>query len=102
MTQLTPDRLIYPIVGQSIPIVYDAYNRWSALAQQAFATAQTLAGQIAQVPISPVAFNAHFDPQLALAPFPTLPKPVAPAHLTYHPPTEPPAPSCPATRNRIS
>lgn len=92
MTQLTPDRLIYPIVGQSIPIVYDAYNRWSALAQQAFATAQTLAGQIAQVPISPVAFNAHFDPQLALAPFPTLPKPVAPADLTYHPPTEPPAP----------
>src|SRR5574337_972101 len=92
MTQLTPDRLIYPIVGQSIPIVYDAYNKWSGVAQQAFATAQQLATQIAQVPISPIAFNAHFDPQQALAPFPTLPKPVAPVDLTYHAPTEPGAP----------
>src|SRR5574340_909073 len=39
-----------------------------------------------------IAFNAHFDPQQALAPFPTLPKPVAPVDLTYHAPTEPGAP----------
>lgn len=92
MTQLTPDRLIYPIVGQSIPIVYDAYDRWSSIAMQAFQTAQQLATQIAQVPMQPVAFNAHFDPQLALAPFPTLPRPDAPGDLTYHPPALPPEP----------
>ncbi|MEO7198913.1 MAG: hypothetical protein ABIY56_01710, partial [Dokdonella sp.] len=69
-----------------------AYDKWSGLAIDAFNKAQTLASQIANFPIQPVQFNAHFDPQLALAPFPTLPKPVAPADLTYHPPVLPGAP----------
>jgi hypothetical protein len=92
MTQLTPDRLIYPIVGQSIPIVYDAYDKWSGIAQQAFATAQTLAAQIGNFPMRQVAYNAHFDTMDPLAPFPTLPKPIAPADLSYHPPALPTAP----------
>jgi hypothetical protein len=92
MSQLTPDRLIYPIVGQSIPIVNDAYDRWSGIAQTAFAKAQQLATQIANIPISPVAFNAHFDPQIALTAFPTLPKPTVPPGLDFNAPTLPPAP----------
>lgn len=92
MTQLTPDRLIYPIVGQSIPIVYDAYDKWSGIALQAFALAQQQATQIANIPLDPVAFNARFDPQIALAPFPTMAKPEAPGDLSFHAPTLPGAP----------
>jgi hypothetical protein len=90
--QLTPDRLIYPIVGQSIPIVYDAYDKWSAIAQSAFAKAQQLATQIADIPLSPVAFNAHFDPQIALTPFPTLAKPTPVGDLSLTLPPLPPEP----------
>lgn len=84
--------LVYPAAVGSGPIVYDAYDKWSGIAQQAFATAQQLASQIANFPIQPVAFNASFDPQIALSPFPTLPKPVVPGDLTYHAPALPPAP----------
>lgn len=92
MSQLTPDRLIYPIVGQSIPIVYDAYDKWSAVAMKAFAAAQQLAGELANIPISPVAFNATFAPQLALTGFPVMPKPVTPPNLALNVPSLPPAP----------
>ena len=92
MAQLTPDRLIYPIVGQSIPIVYDAYDKWSGIALDTFAKAQQLATEIANIPISPVAFNAHYDPQDALAPFPTMGKPTPPGDLTLTLPPLPPAP----------
>lgn len=89
---MTQPALLYPAAVGSGPIVYDAYDKWSGIAQQAFKTAQDLAGQLANIPIKPVAFNASFDPQLALAPFPTMPKPAAPADLTYHAPALPPKP----------
>lgn len=89
---LQPDLLMYPVVGQSIPIVYDAYDKWSTIAMQAFATAQQLASQLTNVPMSTVAFNAHFNPQLALSPFPTLPKPVTPTNLDFNAPNLPASP----------
>lgn len=84
--------LLYPAAVGSGPIVYDAYERWSGIAQRAFATAQQLAGQLTNLPLSPVEFNAHFDPQLALTPFPYIPKPQAPGDLSFHAPTLPGAP----------
>jgi hypothetical protein len=84
--------IIIPIASGSGPIVYDAYDKWSGIALKAFKTAQDLANQLTNLPIKPVAFNASFAPQLALAPFPTTPKPLVPADLTYHAPTLPPAP----------
>lgn len=89
---MTQPILMYPAAVGAGPIVYDAYDKWSAIAQQAFATAQQLAGQIANLPISAVAFNAHFDPQIALAPFPNLPKPTVPGGLGINLPALPPAP----------
>ncbi len=85
--------LLYPAATGSGPIVYDAYGKWSTIAQQAFATAEKLAQQVANLPILPVNFNAHFDPQIALSSFPTLSAPTPPAGLTYTPPPLPAAPS---------
>lgn len=84
--------LLYPAAIGSGPIVYDAYDKWSTIAQQAFATAQQLASQLTNMPLSPVAFNAHFDPQIALTPFPTMAKPSVPAGLEFNPPALPPTP----------
>jgi hypothetical protein len=84
--------LLYPAALGAGPIVYDAYDKWSGIAQSAFATAQQLVTQIANLPLSPVAFNAHFDPQIALTPFPTMAKPVVPDGLAFNPPALPPAP----------
>lgn len=84
----TPE-LLYPAALGSEPIVYAAYDKWSSVAQQAFATAQQLAAQIANIPISPVNFNASFDPQLALAPFPTLAPPSVPDGLSLNEPSDP-------------
>ncbi len=85
--------LLIPAATGSEPIVYEAYNTWSSIAQDAYAQAQRLAGDIANVTISPVAFNAHFDPQLALA---NITVPVAPdvplAALAFNAPTLPVAP----------
>ncbi|MGC1549370.1 MAG: hypothetical protein WA777_12645 [Rhodanobacter sp.] len=91
MSSQQPD-LMYPASAGSIPIVYAAYDKWSTIAQQAFAQAQLLAQEIANIQMSPVAFNANFDPQIALAPFPTLTKPTVPDDLTFNPPTLPNAP----------
>lgn len=91
-SELQPNELIYPIVGQSIPIVYSAYDYWKTVAQQAFNEAEKLAAQIANIPMTPVAFNANFDPQLALTPFPTMPAPVVPPNLSYTPPALPSTP----------
>jgi hypothetical protein len=84
--------LLYPAAIGSGPIVYDAYDKWSALAQQAFATAQQLASQLANIPIDPVAFNAHFDPQIALSAYPTLPAPPVPNNLGFNAPSLPAPP----------
>lgn len=89
---LQPYQLIYPIVGQSIPIVYDAYDKWSTIALQAFAAAQQLAGQLSNVPISPVAFNASFNRQLALPGLSLPPAPTSPTNLVFNEPTLPPPP----------
>jgi hypothetical protein len=84
--------LLYPAAIGSGPIVNDAYSRWSGVALAAFKTAQELAGQLANIPIKPVAFNAHFDPQLALSPFPVMAKPAPAGDLSVHVPTLPPEP----------
>lgn len=84
--------LLYPAAIGAGPIVYDAYDKWSGIALQAFSTAQKLSDQIANIQLDPVAFNASFDPQLALAPFPTMAKPAAPGDLSFHAPTLPGAP----------
>jgi hypothetical protein len=89
---LQPNQLIYPIVGQSIPIVYDAYDKWSSLALQAFASAQQLATELTNIPLSPVAFNAHFNPQLALTGITLPPAPSSPGDLVFHEPSLPPPP----------
>lgn len=91
MSNMAQPQQLYPS-GVSNPIVGDAYDKWSAIALQAFAKAQQLADQIADIQMSPVAFNAHFDPQIALAAFPTLPKPTVPDGLAYTPPALPGAP----------
>lgn len=88
--------LLYPAAIGSGPIVNDAYTKWSGIALDAYATAQELATQIANIPISPVAFNAHFDPAMALAPFPTMGKPTPPGDLSL---TLPPLPPDPPTIN---
>lgn len=92
MSELQPNEIIYPIVGQTYPIVEEAYNTWKGVALQAFEQAQQLAQQVATIPITPIAFNAQFSPQIALAPFPTLPKPLVPADLVYQPPAMPGTP----------
>lgn len=84
--------LLYPAYAGAGPIVYDAYGKWSDIALKAFALAQQLTGEFANIPISPVAFNASFDPQIALAPFPTIAKPQAPGDMSLHLPALPPAP----------
>lgn len=84
--------LMYPASAGSYPIVYDAYDKWSDIAQKAFANAQLLATQIAQLPIGTVAFNAHFDPQIALPGFPNIAAPTAPDGLSFTPPPLPPGP----------
>ena len=93
---MTQPPILIPAAIGSGPIVSDAYNKWSGIALNAYATAQALASQIASIPISPVAFNAHFDPQDALAPFPTMGKPTPPGDLTL---TLPPLPPEPPTIN---
>jgi hypothetical protein len=89
MAELTPDRIIYPIPGQTQPIVLDAYQTWSSIAKSAFQLANQYAQGVANIPITPVNFTANFSPQLALSPFPTLPKPVVPADLSFTPPPVP-------------
>ncbi|WP_333676737.1 hypothetical protein [Dyella sp.] len=84
--------LLYPAATGAEPIVYDAYDKWSGIAQQAFATAQLLASEIANLPVSSVNFNANFSPQLALSGFPTLAAPNAPGDLTLTPPPDPGTP----------
>jgi hypothetical protein len=84
--------LVYPAATGSVQIVNDAYDKWSGIAQSAFATAQQLATQLANIPLSPVAFNAHFDPQIALTPFPTLTKPAPVGDLSLTLPPLPPEP----------
>lgn len=84
--------LLYPAFTGAGPIVYDAYDKWSDIAIKAFAKAQEYADHIGNLQLSPVAFNAHFDPQLALAPFPTIQKPVLTGDLTFHAPPLPPQP----------
>src|SRR5690242_12517018 len=84
--------LLYPAAIGSGPIVYDAYDKWSGIAQQAFAKAQQLASELTNLPLTPVAFNAHFDPQLALTPFPVMAKPTPPGDLSFHAPALPAAP----------
>jgi hypothetical protein len=73
-------------------IVNTAYEEWSTIAKQAFMLAEQLAQQITNVPVSPVAFNANFDPQLALGAFPTIPAPASPGDLQLNAPALPPAP----------
>lgn len=85
--------LEYPAAIGSGPIVYQAYNQWSTVAQQAFATAELLAGQIANIQLSPVNFNANFAPQLALSGYPTLPAPTPPPTLNWQSPAVPGLPS---------
>jgi hypothetical protein len=89
---MTQPILLYPAAIGSGPIVYDAYDKWSTIALQAFALAQDMASQITNLHVSPVAFNAHFDPQIALTAFPTMAKPVVPAGLNFNAPALPPAP----------
>jgi hypothetical protein len=85
--------LLYPDAIGSGPIVYDAYDKWSSIALQAFATAQQLASQLANIPLSPVAFNASFDPQLALSAFPVMPAPLVPPGLGFNEPSLPSPPT---------
>lgn len=72
------------------PLVTDAYDKWSTVAYQAFAQAQDMAGQLTDIPITPVTFDATFNPQIALSPFPTIPPPPPPtADLKFTPPGDP-------------
>lgn len=92
--------LVMPIGTQdAFPLVNNAYDKWSGVAYQAFAQAQQLAGQITNIPLAPVTFDASFNPQIALGPFPTLPPPPTPAaDLKFNDPgapREPPAIAAP-------
>lgn len=89
---MTQPILQYPAASGSGPIVYDAYQKWSGIALDSYGKAQEMASHIADFPISPVAFNASFDPQIALAPFPTIAKPQLTGDLTFHAPPSPPEP----------
>lgn len=91
---LQPGSLVMPPIVDAGSLVYKAYDNWSGIALQAFHTAQNLAAQIANIPLDPVAFNASFDPQIALAPFPTIDKPQVPAGLALN---APPLPGPPPT-----
>lgn len=84
--------ILIPAAEGSGPIVYAAYSTWSGIAQQAFATAQLLASQLANIPITTVNFNANFDPQIALPGFPNISAPPTPEGLTFNAPTVPGAP----------
>lgn len=86
--------ILIPAAEGSGPIVYNAYGQWSAIALQAFATAQNLASQLANIPINTVNFNASFDPQIALPGYPTIAAPTAPDGLTFN---APPLPGPPPT-----
>lgn len=81
--------LLYPAAVGSGPIVYDAYDKWSGLALDAYKNAQLLATELTNIPLQRVAFNASFDPQIALAPFPTMAKPAPAGDLSFHAPALP-------------
>lgn len=85
--------IIVPAGGGASGVVIDAYQKWSAIAAQAYAKAQELAGQMGDVSITPVTFDASFNPQIALGAFPTLSAPPVPtADLQFHVPAGLPAP----------
>lgn len=86
--------LIEPIgLDAAGPLVYNAYGQWSQIAIQAFNNAQDLTSHIGNFSITPVTFEASFDPQIALPGFPTIAPPTVPtAALAYNAPNLPPAP----------
>lgn len=85
--------MIYPLSSGSIPIVTDAYSKWSSTASQAFSQAQMFAGQIGNIAITPVTFDATFNPQIALGSFPTIAAPSVPTTaLQFNPPAVAPSP----------
>lgn len=86
--------LVMPLgTEDAFPIVSNAYDKWSGIASQAFAQAQSLAGQMANIPLTPVTFDATFNPQIALGGFPNIgPAPVPTSALDFNPPGAPQAP----------
>jgi len=93
--------LVYPLgTEDAFGIVNNAYGKWSQIALQAFAQAQQLVGTLTDVPITPVTFDATFDPQLALPGFvaPTAPQvPTAALQFNSPPlPVQPPSLDAPA------
>ena len=65
--------LVFPLgTEDAFPIVNNAYDKWSGVALQAFSQAQIYAGQLANIPLTPVTFDATFNPQIALPGFPNV------------------------------
>lgn len=83
--------LIMPLgTEDAFPLVNNAYDKWSGVAYQAFAQAQQYAGQLANIPLTPVTFDATFNPQIALSPFPTIAPPPTPTEdLKFKAPGDP-------------
>jgi len=83
--------LIMPLgTEDAFPLVNNAYDKWSGVAYQAFAQAQQYAGQLANIPLTPVTFDATFNPQIALGGFPTIAAPPTPTEdLKFNAPGDP-------------
>lgn len=75
------------------PLVYGAYAKWSDIAITAFNNTQSYVNSIGSFQITPVTFEATFNPQIALPGFPTITPPVVPtAALEYNAPPMPAQP----------
>lgn len=86
--------LVFPLgTEDAFPIVNNAYDKWSGVALQAFSQAQMYAGQLANIPLTPVTFDATFNPQIALSGFPNVgPAPVVPTSINFMSPGQPSTP----------
>lgn len=89
----TPPILVDFGIDQASALVGEAYTHYTAFATQAFNTANNAVNQLGNYTVTPIKFNANFDPQIALAQFPTLNPPVAPAIVFNQPPQPGDAPT---------
>lgn len=75
------------------PIVGNTYTQAIAFAHDAFDDAKKAISNLATYTVTPLTFNATFNPQIALGAFPTLPKPIFPtADMRFNPPAAPSSP----------
>ena len=91
---MSEPQLIYPYVLDAATGMVDAaYDRFTNFTNQAWTLATTTLSELGDYTVPQLTFNAHFDPQIALSDFPSIPAPVSPTlDLSMPPaPTEPPA-----------